>query len=169
MFNGGFFRGKSFKDNLESHSDMEYFFAIVWGELIVDPKVQVFNKRKTSFTLKFHTNSFINVVIWGETEAAIVASVLEKGDMVLCCGTVSQKKYIVQKGPDKGKEKVWTDLNPQILIPMTSIGFLIAAHTSEALNKLIDEGEIAKGSDALESAGDYEAEQMSMGDYEVTI
>lgn len=169
MYNGGFFRGRSFSDNNESHTDTEYFFAIVWGELIVDPKVQVFNKRKTSFTIKYHTDSFINVVIWGETEAATVASVLEKGDMVLCLGTVTKKKYIPQKGPDKGMEKVWTDLNPQIIIPMPSIEFLIAAHTSDALNKIIDSGEAAKGSDAFESAGDYEEAQMSMDDYEVTI
>lgn len=163
MYNGGFFRGKSFADG----HDNECFFAIVWGTLIADPKVQMFNQRKTSFTVKYHEKAFINVVLWGESEAATVASVLEKGDMVICCGTVTKKKYTVRKGAESGMEKVWTDLNPQIIIPMPSIEFLIAAHTSDALNKIIDSGESSKASDAFESADDYDDEEQE--EFEVTI
>ena len=166
MFDGGFFRGHSFTSE---DGQRECFFAIAWGKLIADPKIQQFNKRKTSFTIKYHTKSYINVVLWGESEAAIISSALEKGDMVLCCGTVSKTKYTVQKGADKGQEKTWMDFNCQIVIPMQSIQFLVAAHSSDALNKILDDEYRNSESDVFESAGDYEPEQMSMEQYELTI
>jgi hypothetical protein len=170
MFDGGFFRGKSFtSEDPSKDNNAEYFFAIAWGKLIADPKVQMFNKRKTSFTIKYHTKSYLNIVIWGESEAAIISSALEKGDMVFCCGTVRKENYTVQKGENKGQIKSWIDFNCQIVIPMASLQFLVAAHASDALNKIIDDGEKEKGEDMFESAGDYEPTQMSMSDFNVTI
>jgi len=169
MFDGGFFRGKSFtSDDQQRGNNAEYFFAIAWGSLIADPKVQMFNKRKTSFTIKYHTKSYLNVVIWGDTESAIVSSSLEKGDMVVCFGTVRREDYTVQKGENKGQVKTWVDFNCQVVIPMTTVLFSVAAQSSDALNKIIDEEEASKGSDAFESVSDFE-EQEEAEDYSVTI
>lgn len=169
MNDGGFFRGRSFKSESQTGDETEYFFAIAWGRLIADPKIQMFNQRKTSFTIKYHTKAYLNIVIWGESEAAIVASVLEKGDTVFCCGTVSKKKYVVRQGEYKGQEKTWTDFNCQIVIPMPSVQFLVAAHSSEALNKIIDNGNNLKEADVFESIGDYENTQNDADEFQVTI
>ena len=171
MYDGGFFRGHSFKSESET-DDAEYFFTIAWGRLIADPKIQMFKKRKTSFTIKYHSKSFLNVVMWGDTEAAIVSSALEKGDTVFCCGTVAKTKYTLRKGEHKGEERTWYEMNCQIVVPMPSIQFLIAAHSSDALNAIIDKGEIDKGPDKFESADDYEAEASEENDgydYEISI
>ena len=170
MFDGGFFRGKSFmSEDPNKDNNAEYFFAIAWGKLIADPKVQLFNKRKTSFTIKYHTKSYINVVIWGDTEAAIISSALEKGDMVFCCGTVRKENYTVQKGEYKGQVKTWIDFNCQIVIPMTTVLFSVAAQSSDAINKIIDEGEALKGSDVFESAVDFESKDNTADDSSITI
>ena len=166
MFDGGFFRGKSFTSE-DNGKNAEYFFAIAWGRLIADPKVQMFNKRKTSFTIKYHTKSYLNVVLWGDTEAAIVSSSLEKGDMVVCFGTVRREDYTVQKGEDKGMVKTWVDFNCQVVIPMATVLFSVAAQSSDAINKIIDDGEAAKGSDVFESAVDFEEQEEE--DFAVTI
>lgn len=155
MFDGGIFKGVKFKADNDTDETL-YQFAILWGKLVADPKVEMFKKKKTSFTVKFHNKNYCNVVMWDESEAATVAGSLEKGDMVLCLGTISTREYVIQKGEHRGERKQWTDLNAQVVIPMSLIQYLLPLYGSDAIRAILNKETDAIPEDVMESAGDFE-------------
>jgi len=172
MYDGVLFRSPKFK--AEQENAKEYQFAVVAGHLVKDPEIKQKTKLQTSFTIKYYTKSFLNVTIWGNSEVARVAATLEQGDYVLCIGTITYSPYTVRSGADKGKEKIWSDLNPQILIPMSYMYQLVDIFASRKIKALLASEE----SDSMESiedhADEYEVDGYQEGveyeeDYEVTI
>ena len=171
MYDGIMFLNKPFKSESDDEKDNKrYQFCLVVGRLIADPRIDQYNKRKTSFTLKYHTKQFCNVEIWGEGDCATIAATLEKNDVILAAGTLTTKNYIVRKGEMAGQEKEWTDLNPQIIIPMPYIMELMKICASMSLKKLIEKGESAIEADPMESAEDYVQDGfMELDESEVSV
>lgn len=155
MYDGGLFRGHKFRAENDSDTAI-YSFAVVWGQLIADPEVKMYNKKKTTFTVKYHNKNYLNIVMWGDSPAANIASTLEKGDMIVCFGTITEKEYLVQKGEHRGEKKIWTDLNAQIVIPMSALEFTLSMFGNDGIAKLMQESEAAIKSDVMESSGDYD-------------
>ena len=90
MFDGGMFLSKAF--TAETDTTKKYQFAVCWGKLIKDTEVAMYNKKKTTFTLKWHNNSFQNVTAWGDTDVAASMEQLQKGDVALVFGTLVTSK-----------------------------------------------------------------------------
>lgn len=164
MYDGVMFLSKPFRSESDDSEDgKKYQFCLAVGRLVADPRIDQYNKRKTSFTIKYHTKQYCNIEIWGEGDCATIAATLEKDDVVLAIGTLTTKKYVVRKGELAGQEKEWTDLNPQILIPMPYITKLMEMCASLSLQKLIQKGESLLDEDPMESSGDFvDDEYMSL-------
>lgn len=142
----------------DGKTDRTYRFAICAGSLISDAKVEMFNKKKTSFVIKYHGRNYMTCVLWGDSQSANIAASLEKGDMVLAIGTVTTSKYTVRKGEHKGQEKEWHDLNCQILIPMSVIEFALQLYSLQGVQKLLANAEASIEADVFESANDFDDE-----------
>lgn len=158
MFDGGMFLSKSFM--AENDTSKKYQFAICWGKLIRDTEVAIYNKKKTSFTIKWHNNSFQNVTAWGDSDVASSMEQLQKGDMVFVAGTMIVGKYTVRKGEHAGEERESRDINPNIVIPLGLIMYLMQslnanmALTGNAQKILDSIGVEFDKTDEMESAAD---------------
>lgn len=155
MYNGGLFRGHKF--TAESNPDgPQYSFAVAWGKVIADSIIEMHSKRVTKFTLKYHNKNFLNVVLWGESPAANVAAALEKGDMVLCFGTITEKEFISQRGEHRGEKRTYVDLTAQIVIPMSIVEFAVSMFANDGIKKLMAKADASIEEDSFESAGEFE-------------
>lgn len=154
MYEGGLFLGRQF--NSENEDDKKtYQFAICWGTLIADPKVEMFSSQKTSFCLKYYGKNYQNVVLWGETQASHIANSLEKGDNVLVLGTMTRNVTVIKRGEHKGEEREYRDINAQIIVPMTCIEFIIQLFGSSTIQNIIANDEANIEADVIESADDF--------------
>lgn len=163
--NGGFIGGDWYRPENAPDSLLGERDVLVWGYVIIDkyhtePVQQtMFRTLCTSFTICYATRKsdkgYITCRIWGDEDAAHVATCLEKGDWVFMAGKLKKTKYTVRRGADEGKEKQIMTLEPSILIPMPMIQGSMAVISSEGISKLIQAEEDAKGSDVIESADDY--------------
>lgn len=154
MYDGIMFLGRPFEGDSDN-GNRKYQFCLLAGSLIADPKIEMFNSKKTSFTVKWHSKSYCNVEIWGDSDVAAIAATLEKGDMVFVAGTYVTQKYTVRKGEHKGEEREWTSVNTQVLIPMPYLVQLMKMCGSKNLNKMLEEEEESMGADIMESANDF--------------
>lgn len=158
MFDGGMFLSKAF--TAEEDDSKRYQFAVCWGKLIKDTEVAMYNKKKTSFCIKWHNKSFQNVTCWGDSTVADIASGLEKGDMVAVFGTMVISKYVLRKGEHAGEERESRDIIPQVIIPLALVHSLMNAMPHiDLLNKYTEKllnnaGIDYKETDAMESSAD---------------
>lgn len=140
----GMFRGAKWATD----DGKEYSYMIAWGSLVKDTDVQMYNKKKTSFTIKTHRGVFQNCVIWGESVAANIAAALEKGDEVLVLGVWGESEFTNKKG----ETKKYNDLRVDIILPMSLLQFLTQLYGSKGVAEAIQNAQ--PEADALESAED---------------
>ena len=134
----------------------EHATCVCWGELIEDAKVACVNKKKTTFTIKWHRKTYANVILWGDTPASAVAESLEHHDMVLVLGEWQKRKYVNKHG----EEKEYSDIKADMVIPQSCMEFVLQLASSQSLDKLLGSDE----SDEMESAGDYNLEDLEVPD-----
>ena len=144
---GGFIKSDIFhygEDDLDDH-----IFAIVWGEVIHNPKIRVFKngKKKTEFAIRYMRGGFIVVFIWGDTPAADAAASLKATDMVCVKGIVTRHKYENKHG----EKRETRYLLPFSVEPYDFTLFLQKLFHSPAIHKILEEEE----TDVMESANDY--------------
>lgn len=156
MYEGIFMKGREFY--AENDDGKKYCFCILAGHLVEDPKVEFFNNKKVSFTVKFYSKAYRNVVLWGESQASTIAETLEKGDVVFVCGTMTTSSYVIRRGEHKGETREWQDINAQIVIPMTAIEFILQMFASKEIQNILKKESVMKKSDVIESADDYDEE-----------
>lgn len=151
MYDGIIFQSPEF--TIES-SEKKYRFCIVVGKVTNDPVIKQFNKTKVTVNIKYYTKSYLNIVVWGEDEVSYAARSLEKGDVVLCAGTITYSKYFVRQGEFKGEEREWHELNPQFIMSQSMVNALISMFSSSGIQRLLD----SEGGDPLESIEDHAEE-----------
>lgn len=169
MYDGIIFQSPEFRTEIPDDTK-KYRFCIVVGKLTNDPKIESFNTTKVSFNLKYYTKSYLNVVLWGDTEASYAARTLEKDDVVLCAGTITYTKYTVRSGEHKGEQKEWHDLNCQFIMAQSWVNCIIQMFSANGIQKLLE----AEESDAMESLEDHydeydEDTEYDDEDYEIGI
>lgn len=163
--NGGFIGGEWYRPENAPESLLGERDVITWGYVVADKygdvvKQTMYRTLCTTFTICYNTKksdkSYITCKIWGDEDAAHIATTLERGDWVGIAGKLQKTKFTVRQGPEEGKVKTVMYLTPAILLPMPLIEGLMAVAGSEKIANFIKEEEDAKGSDTVESADDYE-------------
>lgn len=158
MFDGGMFLSKAF--TAEEDDSKRYQFAVCWGKLIKDTETAMYNKKKTSFCIKWHNKSFQNVTCWGDSTVADIASGLEKGDMVAVFGTMVISKYVLRKGEHAGEERESRDIIPNIIVPLALVSDLMGSmHHIDLLSQNVEKilanvGVDYSDTDEMESSAD---------------
>ena len=176
MYDGVLFQTPEFRS--ESPDDTKtYRMAICVGSLTKDPHVSMIGSQQTpkvAFNIKYHTKSYMNVAVWGKNDMAYASQTLEKGDMVLCFGTVTHSTYVAKSGPHKGEKREWYEMNCQWICAMSWLTEMLPIILSHKIREIVESEE----SDAMESAEDhadeyevdgYDADTEYDDDYEVTI
>jgi len=178
--NGGFIGGDWYRPETAPESLLGERDIITWGYVIIDkyhtePVQQTMHRSLcTTFTICYGTRKsdkgYITCKIWGDEDAAHVATTLDKGDWVFMAGKLKKTKFIARKGADEGKEKTVTFLEPAIIIPMPLVESMIALAFSKQITDIIQGEAEAEVPDDIESADDY-AEIMKDNpfDYELSI
>ena len=154
MYDGILFCTPEFRSETPG-DEKRYKFAIAVGYLTKDPIIQHHSKTKVMLNLKYHTKSFLNVVMWGDTEASLAARSLEKGDTVLCIGTITYSTYIVQKGEQKGMKREWHELNANLVLAQSWLNCVIEMYLARGIQDILQ----AEKSDAMESLDGNKKEQ----------
>lgn len=159
MYDGAYFQSPEFRSETPG-DEKRYRFCIVVGKLTNDPKIENFKTTKVSFNIKYYTKQYLNVVLWGDTDVSYAARSLEKGDTVMCAGTITYTKYIVRSGEHKGEQKEWHDLNCQFLMAQAWANCIIEMFSATGIQKLLS----AEESDVMESLDDH-YEEYDEGSY----
>ena len=163
--NGGFIGGEWYRPDNAPESLLGERDVLVWGYVIADKngeavKQSMYSTLCTAFTICYDTRKsnkgYITCKIWGDEAAARCSSRLKKGTWVFLAGKLQKRKYIPRKGVDEGKVKTIMYLLPAILHSMDVEESSLVVGESVAIAKIIQAEEDAKGSDAVESADDYE-------------
>ena len=154
MYDGVLFQSPEFRSEKETDEKM-YRFAFVVGKVTRDPEVRHLQMTRTTFNIKYHTKSYINMVIWGDSMQAQLAQCLKAGDIVLAVGTITKSYYTARKGAEKGMRKEWRDMNCQFICSVSQIYELQRMILSPPIQDLMATEE----ADALESAEDHLEDQ----------
>lgn len=153
---GGFIKSDVFHYGGEDKDD--HIFAIVWGEVIHDPKIRVFKTgtKKTEFAIRYMRGGYIVVNIWGDTPAADAAASLQATDMVCVRGIITKKVYTNSRGETRDA----TALVPFAVEPYDYTLFIQRLYNSPSIRKILEEDE----ADVMESAGDYKVTEENTDD-----
>lgn len=142
---GGFLKSDVFyydEDDTE-----EKIFVSVWGHVIHNPAIHVYNMKKTEFAIRYMRGGYIIVNIWGDTPAAEVAATLKPLDMVCVRGIVTRHKYTNKYGENK---EIRT-LSAFSVEPYDYTVFMSKLYRSPSIRKMLEQDE----TDAFESLKDY--------------
>lgn len=126
---GGCFRGKPWRDD----NGIENCWVILWGTLTRDAKVTHVNKTKVEFGVKYHAKTYMNCIAWGDEDVSTVMAALETKETVLCAGVWSKRPYTTKDG----LQKEWTQLNCDIVIPLSLVKFALKLFQSKGIQKLL--------------------------------
>ena len=144
---GGFLKSDVFYYG-EDDKD-EHIFAVVWGEVIRNPKIQIFKngKKRTDFAIRYLKGGYIIVMIYGDTPAADAAASLHATDMVCVKGIITRHRYENKQG----EKRETRFLVPFSVEPYDYTLFVQRLYNSPTINRLLEQDE----SDAMESAKDF--------------
>ena len=148
---GGFLKSDVFFYD-EDDKD-EKIFVEVWGHVIHNPSIRMFNMKKTEFAIRYMRGGYIIVNIWGDTPAAQVAATLKPLDMVCVKGIITRHQYTNKYGEEK-ETRILAAFSVE---PYDYTVFMSRLFRSPSIRKLLEQDE----EDMFESLKDYQPQEES--------
>ncbi len=143
---GGFFTGKEWIDDESDPKKVCRSYALAWGRVVQNPTERSGNVRHVELYIKYRTKRFIRCEAYGDGVALDTLARAEKGDYILCFGTLVRKQYTNKKGKDG-----WTyGITCDVVLTIEMLGFLLRLFASKWLHKQL-EAEDNEAPDAWES------------------
>lgn len=136
---GGYLRGPWWRYADEPEEKTRRCFVIAWGNIIKNPKEVYKDLRVIRFAIKTGRGAGRNekhlvCVSYGERLTAVVMRALEKGDIVLVCGTWVETQSKTKKGV-----KPTYECRVNFIIPLGLIGFLLDLYALPQLHRMVEE------------------------------
>ena len=137
---GGYLRGPWWRYRSDDEMKTRRCFVIAWGGIIKQPTDKMsHDMRHVQFVIKTgrgagREEKHLVCVAYGETIASVIMRAMEKGDVVLVCGTWVEMRYKNKKG-----NAMRYECRVGFIIPMGLIHFLLDLYATDGIQKLIDE------------------------------
>lgn len=134
---GGYIRGPWWRYNGKDDENTRRCFVIAWGHVVQHPEEWYRDLRMIRFVIKTGRGAGRNekhlvCVAYGESTAEVIMRAMEKGDIVLVCGTWVEKPYNTKKGP-----KVGYECRVNFIVPQELIGFLLDLYGTPQITKIV--------------------------------
>lgn len=107
-------------------------FTIVTGKVSRDAKLEYTPNKgtpKVTFSMSYGKKQYVNCCALGENDTTVIASTLERGDVICVAGTYSERKYTSKKD---GTEKTWGEILIDFICPQSSLALSGKAVESSA-------------------------------------
>lgn len=136
---GGYLRGPWWKYPSDDETETRRCFVIAWGNIVNEPKEKFRETRSIQFAIKTGRGSGRNekhlvCVCFGETHCAVVMRAMERGDVVLVCGTwIERLKSRTKKGI-----KTTYECRVNFIIPQGLIAFLLDLYGTPAITGAVE-------------------------------
>lgn len=166
MNDGGFFAGKAklhhTPETEDPNRDVKRYPAILWGEIVTQPRIVASTSMKVEFTVKFGPSrnaGNINTELtgyrmceaWGKTAVTTVMQACKYKETVLCLGEWKIVKYAAGVKNRKGvQKKDYHIFKVQAIYPMGLLDFLAKLYNSRAIRDIL-EAEDNEAPDPFES------------------
>lgn len=136
---GGYIRGPWWRYQGTDEETTRRCFVAAWGNIVRDPSEKYKDLRIIRFAIKTgrgagRTEKHLVCVGYGERIAATVMRAMEKGDVVLVCGTWTEKQSKTKKGI-----KPTYECRVNFIIPQGLIGFLLDLYSMPQMQKMVEE------------------------------
>lgn len=148
---GGYIRGPWWRNRGEEADGTRRCFVIAWGDVVRSPDEKYKDRRMVRFAVKTgrgadKSEKYLVCVAYGEQTADVIVRAIERGDVVLVCGTWVEKPYENKKG----KRIMRYECQVHYVIPQGLIGFLLDLYSTPQIaeqvkNRLEEEPDAWEG------------------------
>lgn len=137
---GGYIRGPWWKYLDDDDSKTRRCFVVAWGNIVNEPKESFKDTRAVKFAIKTGRGAGRNekhlvCVCYGETQCSVVMRAMERGDVVLVCGTWTEKLLSRTK---KGIKPTY-ECRVNYIIPQGLIAFLLNLYATPSITDAVKE------------------------------
>lgn len=136
---GGYIRGPWWRYMTDDEGKTRRCFVIAWGNIVNDPKETYKDLRKIRFAIKTgrgagRKEKHLVCVAYGERTPAVVMRALDKGDVVLVCGTWVEIQSMTKKGP-----KPTYECRVNFILPLGLVGFMLDLYGAPEAQRMVEE------------------------------
>lgn len=135
---GGYIRGPWWRYQNEPEEKTRRYFVIAWGNIVNDPKETFKDLRRVRFAIKTgrgagRSEKHLVCTAFGERIPTMVMRALERGDVVLVCGTWVETQSKTKKGV-----KPTYECRVNFILPLELVGFLMNLNALPELQQMIE-------------------------------
>lgn len=137
---GGYLRGPWWRNSGDTDTFTRRCYVIAWGTIVKSPAERYTDIRSVRFTIKTgrgagRSEKHLTCVSYGESVNTIIMQAMEKGDIVLCCGTWIEKQYTNKKG----ERKTSYEMQVNYIIPFALVGFLFDLYGTPSISGAVEQ------------------------------
>ena len=138
---GGYIRGPWWRYRGDDEEKTRRCYVIAWGNIVKDPQDNYrYGSRSIRFVIKTGRGAGRNekhlvCAAYGEKHTAVVMRAMEKGDIVLCCGTWNEHLNVKTK---KGTKQLY-EMVVNFIVPFGLITFLLDLYMLPSMHQMIAE------------------------------
>lgn len=150
---GGYLRGPWWKYVGSDKETTRRCFVIAWGNIVKNPEEHYKELRVIRFAIKTgrgagRSEKHLVCVGYGERMSTVVMRAMEKGDIVLVCGTWVEMESKTKKGI-----KPTYECRVNFILPLSLVGFLLDLYCTPSIQRMVEEHK-NEDSDPFESDDD---------------
>ena len=137
---GGYIRGPWWKYQNDDETKTRRCFVIAWGNIVNEPKENFRDMRSVQFAIKTgrgagREEKHLLCVCFGETHASVVMRAMERGDIVLVCGTWVERLMSRTK---KGIKPTY-ECRVNFIIPQGLLNFLLDLYSTPSITSAVEQ------------------------------
>ena len=137
---GGYLRGPWWRYVGSDKETTKRCFVIAWGNIVAEPNERFKDLRSIRFAIKTgrgagRSEKHLVCAGYGERMSTVVMRAMEKGDIVLVCGTWTEN---VESKTKKGVKPTY-ECKVNFIFPLSLVGFLLDLYCTPAIRKMVDE------------------------------
>lgn len=137
---GGYLRGPWWRYTGDDETETRRCYVIAWGYIVMNPQETYKNMRSVKFVLKTgrgagRAEKYLVCRAYGEQICTVIASAMEKGDIVCILGTWTESL----KSKTKKGVKPTYECRANFIIPQGLVGFLMDMYSTEGIKNFIEE------------------------------
>ncbi|MBR7150408.1 MAG: hypothetical protein IKD01_05270 [Oscillospiraceae bacterium] len=135
---GGYIRGPWWRYITDDEEKVRRCFVVAWGNVVANPSETYKDQSIVRFTIKTgrgagRNEKHLNCVAFGVQISAVIMRAMERGDVVFCAGTWTEKSGVKTK---KGVKPIY-EMRVNFIVPLGLMGFLLDLYGTPEITSLV--------------------------------
>lgn len=137
---GGYLRGPWWKYRDDDETQTRRCYVVAWGNIVNETREYYKETRAVKFAIKTgrgagREEKHLSCVCYGDTNSSVVMRAMERGDVVLVCGTWTEK---LKSRTKKGIKPTY-ECRVNFIIPQGLIAFLLDLYGTPSITDAVKE------------------------------